>query len=409
MLVDFRGSLRAAKKGDEDAFASIWREFHPGLIRYLRVKAASDAEDLASDTWCRVTRALGSFEGDEVGFRAWLYTSARNRLTDWYRGSHRQPDAIELSMLMILPARNNVESEAEENSATDAAVALIAQLPTDQAEAVMLRIVAGLDVATVAKIANGLEGSAAVAASRAPIEPTSPVHFGSAGHRPTGSNATQTSFNRAGYAVTGPAFSNVAGSWTEPTASCPSKQAQEAAFWVGIDGFSASDPTVEQIGTDSDCAKGRGGKVGGPRYYACYQMFPQPVVVLSPFVYPVAPGDSINASVSASGLTYTLTISDGSRWRYSMNQTSRTQPRNSSAEWIAETPTSCSARCKPLPLADFGSMAFTGASANHQVISASGFTNYQITMTTKNSRAIRAQPSALGFGGSVFAVTWHHN
>ena len=59
-LINFEGTLRAAKRGNEDAFATIWREFHPGLLRYLKVKAAPDAEDLAADIWHRVIhRATG--------------------------------------------------------------------------------------------------------------------------------------------------------------------------------------------------------------------------------------------------------------------------------------------------------------------------------------------------------------
>ena len=240
---------------------------------------------------------------------------------------------------------------------------------------------------------------------RVPMEPASPVHPG--GH--STSNATQTSLNWAGYAVTGAVFSNVAGSWRQPAAICPKKQAQQAAFWVGIDGSSSSDPTVEQIGTDSDCTKGRGKRGGGPSYYAWYQMFPQSVVVLPGSFYPVAPGDLISSSVSVSGLVYTLTITDASKWIFSTNQSSPVRPRNASAEWIAEAPSSCvGTRCKPVALADFGSMAFTGASANHQVISAPGFTDHQITMTTKGAGIIKALPSALAFGGSVFTVAWIH-
>ena len=165
-MIDFGGSLRAAKRGDEDAFARIWREFHPGLLRYLKVKAASEAEDLAADTWYRAIRALDTFEGDEAGFRAWLYTSARNRLTDWYRGTDRRPLSLEHSKLLAIPTGNVVELEAEENSATHAAVALIARLPPDQAEAVMLRIVTGLDVASVAKIMGRSPGSVRVLCHR---------------------------------------------------------------------------------------------------------------------------------------------------------------------------------------------------------------------------------------------------
>jgi len=245
----------------------------------------------------------------------------------------------------------------------------------------------------------------AAANGRAPMEPASPVHPG--GH--STSNATQTSLDWAGYAVTGAVFSNVTGSWRQPAAICPKKQAQQAAFWVGIDGYSSSDPTVEQIGTDSDCTKGRGKIGGGPSYYAWYQMYPQSVVVLPGSSYPVAPGDSISSSVSVSGLVYTLTIIDASKWVFFTNQSSPIHPQNASAEWIAEAPSSCvGTRCKPVALADFGSMAFTGASANHQVISAAGLTNHQITMTTKGARIIKAQPSALGFGGSVFTVAWLH-
>lgn len=166
MLVDFGGSLRAAKCGDEEAFAVIWREFQPGLLRYLRIKAAPAAEDLAADTWFRVLKALPSFEGDESGFRAWLFTAARNRLTDWYRAGDLRPLSIDLANLAVLPASNNVESEADEHSATERSLALIARLPPDQGEAVMLRIVAGLSVQVTAEIMERSPGSIRVLCHR---------------------------------------------------------------------------------------------------------------------------------------------------------------------------------------------------------------------------------------------------
>jgi hypothetical protein len=218
----------------------------------------------------------------------------------------------------------------------------------------------------------------------------------------------QTSQNWAGYAVTGATFSNVAGSWTQPTGTCPKNQLQEAAFWVGIDGYSSSDPTVQQIGTDSDCTKGKGKKGGGPHYYAWYQLYPESDVVLSSSTYPVTPGDAITASVSTYGSGYILSISDGSKWHFYTGQTPEIQPQNSSAEWIAEAPCTGS-NCKILPLADFGSIGFTSASANHQAISYSGFKDNQIDMTNKSGKKTKAQTSALSGGGSAFSVTWLSN
>jgi RNA polymerase sigma-70 factor (ECF subfamily) len=165
-MLDFRGTVQAAQAGDQEAFARLWREFQPGLLRYLKIKAAPVAEDLAADIWLRVLKSLPSFQGDEHGFRGWLYTTARNRLTDWYRSGERRPDLIEYSSLVVLPAVNNVEEEAAEHSATDQAIALIAELPPDQAEAVMLRIVVGMDVARVAELMDRSAGSVRVLCHR---------------------------------------------------------------------------------------------------------------------------------------------------------------------------------------------------------------------------------------------------
>jgi RNA polymerase sigma-70 factor (ECF subfamily) len=163
---DFGGNLRKARSGDQDAFARLWRNYQPGLLRYLKVKAGQGAEDLAADTWLRVVRALPTFEGDEAGFRAWLFTTARNRLTDWYRGGSNRLGLLEYSKLTLIPAKNNVEAEADEHAATEVALALIAELPPDQAEAVVLRIIAGLSVAAVASIMDRSQGSVRVLCHR---------------------------------------------------------------------------------------------------------------------------------------------------------------------------------------------------------------------------------------------------
>jgi RNA polymerase sigma-70 factor (ECF subfamily) len=163
---EFTTTLRAAQKGDEEAFARLWREYQPGLLRYLSVKSTMEAEDLAADIWLKVMRALPAFDGDEHGFRSWLFTTARNRVTDWYRGSGRRPESIDDESLVLIPAEDSVESEVAERSQTDSAVAMIRTLPADQAEAVMLRVVAGLEVARVAEIMHRTPGSVRVLCHR---------------------------------------------------------------------------------------------------------------------------------------------------------------------------------------------------------------------------------------------------
>jgi len=215
-----------------------------------------------------------------------------------------------------------------------------------------------------------------------------------------------TSLDWSGYAVTGPTFASVAGSWVQPTVSCPTNKVQQSAFWIGIDGFAANDQTVEQIGTDADCTKGSKKVPGGPVHYAWYELFPGALVVLPPATYPVAPGDVLAASVHVSGAAYTLVLIDVSHWIFSTTVTTPKVEMNSSAEWIAEAPTVCGGtKCKPQPLANFGSIAFTGASANGETLTAADLISSAITMTAKKPTLIKARPGPL-VGGSAFTVTW---
>jgi RNA polymerase sigma-70 factor (ECF subfamily) len=164
---DFADLLTLAQGGDEDAFAAIWRRFQAELVRYLRVVAQGAADDLAADTWLQVMRNLATFRGDDAAFRAWLYTIARHRHIDWRRQVARRHESLApLEDLNRFAARDDPALAMETKMSTEAALALVATLPPDQAEAVMLRSVAGLSVATVAQIMNRPPGTVRVLTHR---------------------------------------------------------------------------------------------------------------------------------------------------------------------------------------------------------------------------------------------------
>lgn len=263
-------------------------------------------------------------------------------------------------------------------------------------------------------------GAAPGSAEAAPVLATSPVQgggqpspdLGSSGSTRSGKAGTgYSSLDWAGYAVTGPVVTSVSGSWSAPAVVCSGRKLQQSAFWVGIDGFAATDPTVQQVGTDSDCTKGTKKLPGGPVYYAWYEMYPASLVVLPPATYPVSPGDTITGSVTGTGVDYVLSITDAGHWTFSTTVAATTVPLGASAEWVAEAPTSCSkGKCKPLPLADFGSVAFQGATVNGQPVDAAGQTATQITMAkNKKGTVIKAAPSALDAAGHAFTVAWMRN
>ena len=165
---DFTAVLAQAQRGDEEAAALLFRDLQPALLRYLRVIAPEAAEDVAGDTWLDVVAGLDSFSGGEMQFRAWLFTIARHRAIDAGRWRARRPTVplADSDAEERLTAPDTADIAAE-RAATRAALALISALPKDQAEIVMLRVMAGLDTRTVARITGKKPGAVSVAAHRA--------------------------------------------------------------------------------------------------------------------------------------------------------------------------------------------------------------------------------------------------
>jgi RNA polymerase sigma-70 factor, ECF subfamily len=163
----FPAVLRAAAGGDEDAFGILWHDLQPRLLRYFRVVAPGAADDLASETWLGVIRGIGRFQGSEPAFQAWVFTIARHQILDWRRRAARKPTQdLPVTGLAEPLAPDDPAAAALEGASTQAALALIATLPTDQAEAITLRVVAGLEVSRVAELMDKQPGTVRVLTHR---------------------------------------------------------------------------------------------------------------------------------------------------------------------------------------------------------------------------------------------------
>ena len=211
---------------------------------------------------------------------------------------------------------------------------------------------------------------------------------------------TLASYNWSGYANSTTAagtFTAVSGSWAQPATFCSPEQ-RLTAFWVGLDGYSNS--TVEQDGTLAYCFEGQ------PYYYTWWEMYPGNSVTVGSSV---RPGDLISASVTRSGASYTLSLTD------------HTTPANSfstvqtclvsicldqSAEWIAERP------AFPIgitPLSTFTPWTLFGASqtANGKKGSiASGPNPAGIIIIDATATYPLDNVSGLRAGGTSFSARW---
>jgi RNA polymerase sigma-70 factor, ECF subfamily len=164
---DLAETVREAAAGDEAAFRALYRAVQPGLLRYLRVLVGQDAEDVASETWLQIARDIVRYRGEGGGFRGWAATIARHRALDHLRYHQRRPSLpADMDHFAGLAGLDDTEGRAIEAIAMHAAIEWIATLPKDQAEAIMLRVVVGLDAETAAAVLGKRAGAVRTAAYR---------------------------------------------------------------------------------------------------------------------------------------------------------------------------------------------------------------------------------------------------
>jgi hypothetical protein len=237
-----------------------------------------------------------------------------------------------------------------------------------------------------------------------------------------GGDATST--NWSGYAISDAAtiggsvlagsttllsFSSVTGTWTQPRATCTSGSPTYSAFWIGLGGLASDSQALEQIGTSADCSAS-----GAPVYRAWYEMVPSRPVRLS---IKVLPGDLITASVNMQSGGVLVQIKNRTRRTSFTRLVPVAAPDVSSAEWIAEAPSTCNetlTQCRTLPLANFGVVSFSRiaaiANSHPGTITDTAWAAEAISLVPDNggfSTTGGAAPHTVTADGRSFDVVWN--
>lgn len=144
--------LAAARRGDADAFATLWRVLSPAVAGYLAARGADDPDGMTSDVFLAVLPKLRDVTGGVTGLRTFVFSVAHARLVDERRGRARRPTTVPFDALQHDGTAPSAEREALSALGTERVHALLAGLPSDYRDVLALRVVADLGVEQTAKV-----------------------------------------------------------------------------------------------------------------------------------------------------------------------------------------------------------------------------------------------------------------
>jgi len=101
---DFSGS---------DAFSKMYKEYYPKIYNYIfyRLLIKSDAEDIVSDIFLKVAANISGYNPDKAAFGTWIFTIARNTLTDYLRKKRFHLSVDDEDFELNIPVENDMDAE----------------------------------------------------------------------------------------------------------------------------------------------------------------------------------------------------------------------------------------------------------------------------------------------------------
>ncbi len=153
-------TISKAKAGDKDALSRLWTLLNPGLVRYLSSLGSTSPEDVASEAWISLSRALPRFQGDLSALQGLLFQISRARLYDQLRKEYRSPRP---SLVVVdensFSDQMRSDSELILDESSSRTREWLAQIPTSQAEVVALRVIVGMSHLEISQIIGKSEGA----------------------------------------------------------------------------------------------------------------------------------------------------------------------------------------------------------------------------------------------------------
>ncbi|MDR1684599.1 MAG: RNA polymerase sigma factor [Elusimicrobiota bacterium] len=133
-------TLQIKPNGAQD-FEALIEKYKDALYSFIFYSVRSDegaAGDIFQDTLLKALGDMGKYK-EEGKFKAWLFTIARNKITDHFRANAKFVQLPQDADADIFAAPNSAQNEAESNISLQEIQGFIGRLPKEQREVILLR------------------------------------------------------------------------------------------------------------------------------------------------------------------------------------------------------------------------------------------------------------------------------
>lgn len=144
--------LTAAQHGDRDALVALYERYRDRIYSFVWYRVKQDdqlAEEISAETFARLIKHLPTLHASQKPLLAWLYTVARNSITDQQRRNGKLSDGPlpeSLISQLLTP-----EQAAQISFDAARSVNAMAQLKDSQRNVLILRFLDGMNVAETAE------------------------------------------------------------------------------------------------------------------------------------------------------------------------------------------------------------------------------------------------------------------
>jgi RNA polymerase sigma-70 factor (ECF subfamily) len=92
-MIDSHPAQEGLENLDSQAVTAVYNQYFPEVFRYIRYRLGDDmlAEDISSEVFFCLLKAVKSRRGPALNLRAWLIGTAHHMIIDHLRREHRHP------------------------------------------------------------------------------------------------------------------------------------------------------------------------------------------------------------------------------------------------------------------------------------------------------------------------------